>query len=1699
MHSSEIDKKLLSSRKELLDISLRNNMLNLQLRKNNLRIMHGLSADILKILYIQNKPATFIGTSEQNTEEATLKSSELNTPNLQNRQNSHSENETQYLLEQLNVYNIFPQTNTCKTRKRYALELQINFTVDALWLSLLKIQTNARTYIQEQGVNVLFLTLGCLHWFDIDTPNILRKAPLLFIPVQLKRNDKDGFYLECTGDDLFENDCLALKLKTDFNISLPKYFKNENNEDLPDLATFFSQIEESIQSQNQTKKTGDWLVDTNEIYLGFFSFGKFLMFNDLDVDKWPAHKNPCEHPILRHLLGGYSASLGALPLDNVKQNTLIKEDIDVDLNVDLDTVLTQTPLHLVTDADSSQIKAILKARSTNNLIIQGPPGTGKSQTITNIIADCLAQHKTVLFVSEKMAALDVVKNRLDAACIGNAVLELHSHKTRKQTVLEEIGKNLNNKQAPSPPPLNKNDGEIKLEFSEVNLKQIQNDLKQYCQAVNMPIGQSGTNFIDALGHYLKLKHVLYGESSQVEHWDLSHIQTYTQQNYKQQLVCIQDMALHLEKMGVPSKHIFWGSNCEQFSPADRTQIEQLFFQSIEQLLCIQQASTTLAKNLDVREPLTLMDAHLLCETAQRLFDFSHIEGIDIHAIDWMNHNYDIQQLIHAGKAMQALRQQYQPMFIDAAWQQNLLQDRQNLAYYGDKWWRNLSGAYRNSLSKLKGLCKEPLLNLKDCNNHLSLIDAIFDFQKYHAIYMQHMPKGKQLFVDRWKGVDSNWLELEKIYITLSQLHIDVANNKLPQHILQALQQPLNIHDIKKHVLSIQTNYTQLQVNILQLEQKLNLNMSAHAATMHMNDLNHQLNRYCKHLDGIYDIARFNQLHKKLLDIQLQEAAEQATNWARPAQDFVRLFNFSWYDALIMIAYDANAYLREFNRSKHEDLIKQFKYLDEAALHNTQYNLAKYIYAQDLHKNQGGEVDILHHELHKKRRHMSIRQLLTQAGRAIQKIKPIFMMSPMSIANFLAPGELEFDVVIFDEASQVKTVDALGAILRGRQVIVVGDTQQMPPSDFFNRDVEIDDNENITNDIESILSMFRARGVQECYLNWHYRSQDPSLIAVSNTEFYNNQLLIFPSPQHSMPKVSELTTTATSLNLDLDLNYIRGLSLQYMPHAIYDKGNTKTNIEEAKAVAQAVLMHAIHNFHLSLGVIAFSIAQRDLIQLELEILRQNNAKLNLFLNNTHTDSNAFFIKNLENVQGDERDVIFVSIGYGRNASGSITQNFGPLNYQGGERRLNVLMTRAKLAMRVFCNFHAHELHVDEATKHGIHALKHFLHYAETRVLYPRNTSNIETKSIKTSHSINITDKPFEYMVMQALQKQGYIVDANVGISGYFIDLAIKDPQNSTHYILGIVFDGENYHSAHSTRDRDRLLPHILSKLGWYIHRIWSTDWLRHPQRELDLIVAAIDAAHKENIEKDKHTQDKNIYLPETLEIAETLIGENVENVEDVENTANINNSENTHNENLIQNNHNFNQKYNDNTVDIVINNYQVADLSQQFSAPLQDIYNTPTQALLEYIQYILNIEAPIHEQLLSKRLLSFYGLARSGSRIAAKISEALLIGVAQAQFFYAAHFIYITQENNVIIRKRLNLNATDRKIEWIAHEEIDILILSIVNNAFSIKTEKIFLLILNHLGLGKLTPKIKDVLTLRIEYLVTHQKLLWLNDVLSLVK
>lgn len=461
-----------------------------------------------------------------------------------------------------------------------------------------------------------------------------------------------------------------------------------------------------------------------------------------------------------------------------------------------------------------------------------------------------------------------------------------------------------------------------------------------------------------------------------------------------------------------------------------------------------------------------------------------------------------------------------------------------------------------------------------------------------------------------------------------------------------------------------------------------------------------------------------------------------------------------------------------------------------------------------------ECSLIMHEASKQKRHIPIRRLLENASQSIQELKPCFMMSPMSVAQYLQPGKFEFDVLIMDEASQILPQDAIGAIARSKNIVIVGDPKQLPPTDFFQSvNMNVSDANTIAiNDSESILeavsSMFITRR-----LRWHYRSQHESLIAFSNYAFYDSNLVIFPSPKE---KSDELGIHFVKLNGHFHNNI---------------------NLVEVNEIVNEII-RLVEKGEESIGVVAMNKHQQTEIQDALELRLQLDANLQKLFEQKE-QKHQLFIKNLENVQGDERDVILISMTYGpEKMSGKVFQRFGPINQSTGWRRLNVLFTRAKKRMKVFSSMSSSDILVNETSSRGVRALRDVLEYCENGRL---------DKHIITGKA---PDSDFEISVMKALKEHGYDCEPQLGVAGFFLDLAVRNPYNPSQFLLGIECDGASYHSAKSARDRDRLRQEILENLGWEIHRIWSTDWFKRPQeqikRVLDRLSKLVEQSKIENV-------------------------------------------------------------------------------------------------------------------------------------------------------------------------------------------------------------------------------------------------------------
>lgn len=652
-----------------------------------------------------------------------------------------------------------------------------------------------------------------------------------------------------------------------------------------------------------------------------------------------------------------------------------------------------------------------------------------------------------------------------------------------------------------------------------------------------------------------------------------------------------------------------------------------------------------------------------------------------------------------------------------------------------------------------------------------------------------------------------------------------------------------------------------------------------------------------------------------------------------------------------------------------------------------------------------EIAVLKKELNKQKRLMPLRKLFMAIPNLVTSLRPCFMMSPLSVSMFLEAQSYSFDLVIFDEASQVHTEDAIGAIMRGKQIIIVGDTKQLPPTSFFStslndEDFDVDTDEVIEDNdagaYESILDE-AVSILPERSLRWHYRSRHEALIAFSNFKIYNAQLVTFPSSTENAP--------------DCGVEYI------YVKNGVYDRGGKKNNVIEARKVADLVFDHFRKYPNRSLGVVAFSEAQQSAIDAAIRQKRLQDPCLDKYF--IEDKEEPFFIKNLENVQGDERDTIIFSIGYAKDNKGIMYMNFGPLSREGGYRRLNVAITRAKYNVKLIGSIMPTDIDLDKVSSEGVKMLRSYIEFAQQGI--------VALEKELTFNNYLEFDSPFEEAVYDFLQNKGYHVVTQVGCSGFRIDMAVKHPTQSGKFAIGIECDGATYHSARTARERDRLRQTILEDMGWNIYRIWSTDWIKDPKSEEEKLVRAIERALGDSLTKSNRNDD--------------VVGEN--------NKANMSTP-------VI-------------TIEEKIEPPKAQDVGYGFELykrayPLERIGERGfIRKEYDIAWNIISVEQPIHFEELCRRIAPAYGRQKATSIVRDNVRYIFRNHLQEKIIEDKEGFIRIKDFKDVKVRIPNPDDDYLRPIAYICNEELALAMKTIVQHSFGITPNDLFIVTAREFG------------------------------------
>ena len=1478
-----------------------------------------------------------------------------------------------------------PKAPAPRSRRRNRLQTGVGGA--ELQSRLLRTSAQARTLLEEQGVNTLFLALGMVEWYESESSQTPRRAPLLLVPVNLMRESvRSGFRMSWTGEYLGPNASFAAKSRADFGLSFPTIDEDEIDDVEIEVDAYFDEVERAIADFPRWKARRDMAV------VDFFSFSKLLMHADLDPVNWLVEGDAAaETGVLDSLLG---------------DKGFVDRGSHIGDGERLDDHLRPEDVHHVIDADSSQALAILEVGRGRNLVIQGPPGTGKSQTITNVIADAVADGKTVLFVAEKMAALEVVKRKLDEIHIGDACLELHSHKSTKRIVLDELQRTL--------------------ELGEPNIAGIEDDfialgnardaLNRHSDAVNAPVGDTGVSLFDAYGELMALEDRL-GDAfhSELRRLRIHGLDSWSRREYSERRQLAENLQSALARTGPLNNHVFGESRLRAVLPSDIANVRDAGAVGVDVAATLKRECRRIANALEIGEDAeTLRDARRLIASCVAILNAPDMNGVNVAAAEWTERAAPVSDVLDAGARWESLRAAH-PQVVN--WNLDVAELRAARAAIASapRGFFSFAASFKKPVREARKLLRDAMGDAapQDADAQVAILDAMIAEREEWDFLNVHAAIADAILSAGWRGERTPWSDAREACEWTLGAHRSIGDGEIHANALWAVANGAAANDAYR---------TELADAAAALRDALYARLPAVAETIRAAMvLPHPLGESDETaLDGldafftacrdraneIGDAPRVNLSLDAVAGAGMDALTDLAREWDAASTRMVDTLDVARYNAIVARAMLENPEVAGFDGAAHDEMVNRFGRMDALALEHNCARVAHAHYERLPQGGGGGQIGILRREFEKRRRHKPIRRLMTEAGRAIQAIKPVFMMSPMSVAAYLPPGRISFDLVVFDEASQVKPVDALGSLARASQAVVVGDDKQLPPTSFFDTATQAtddDDEESATGDLESVLGLMRAQGCPTRMLRWHYRSKHESLIALSNREFYDDGLMVFPSPDSE--------------------RIAFGLRFHHLPNAVYERGTSRRNPIEAEAVAEFVMRHARETPHLTLGVATFSTAQREAIMDQLELKRRQDDSYESFFA-AHPEE-PFFVKNLENVQGDERDAILISVGYGRDRDGRVTMNFGPMNREGGERRLNVIITRARQRCHVFSNLTADDISAG-ASARGVQCLRSFLAYAQTGDLsgLPTPQSNFEV------------DSPFQRAVESKLRGLGYEIHSEVGVKGFFIDIAVVDPERRGRYLIGVECDGATYHSSLAARDRDRIRASVLRGLGWKLHRIWSTDWFTNQGRELRRTVEAIEKARAESTAP--NDEEAPQAAAPTRQPREAIERSEPDDAEQQDGDGGI-----------IP--------------------YQMAELGVKRS--VGDIQDLTRSELAGRIAELTRAESPIHVDEATRRVREAYGFGRAGRRIRQAVNAAIGYAASQNRIRKSGGFLWSPDMSIPPIRDR-SAHPSMRKIELICDEEIAEAAKLVVQRGYGMRRDDVPAETARALGFGRLTRGVR---------------------------
>ena len=1195
---------------------------------------------------------------------------------------------------------------------------------------------------EESGAKILYLAFGFLRYIDKEDRQP-RYAPLVLAPAAIRRaKGNEDFSVALSEKEYFVNSTLLEYLKQEFNIDVRGLGGDVS-------ALKISEISAMVRAETAGMKGWD-VVD--DVYLATFSFQRYLMWNDIRKRFSELKKNTLVSALLNNRM-------------ERKEGAGSEEDSGAPTE-------TLVPL----PADSSQYSAIALSQTGTSFVLHGPPGTGKSQTISNIIANALNDGKRVLFVAEKKAALDVVKKRLDSIGIGDFCLELHSNKADKAEVVKNIEHTL------SLPKEGEDAGYFERAEEIVSLRE---HLKQPMLALHKK-RRLGVSVYQAILYYLQNKN-----SPDIMDIESSFYDSLTEKKLADCKNMILSAAAAAKECGGVYNSPFENVNLTEYSQELRdtvycscevvmTEIRHLKSYLGLLLEFYRQKVSTLTQ-----KKLTMM-SRISENLSSGIYD-KYFAGVD---------EGEFFLFYNANRRLDDCLKYYHKSFKTLVDVDKEYEELKKFCEAGGDY--RLSRIATNAVKKLSRAATGKFAE-EDIPKYLQTLVEIYGAMKRICgntnLSKQFTDRGGNIIFRRRTEFLADLYELHAL---ASKVFLDYnpdAFNGMCVRAACGYTQPVLRGYLKavESFASAQEQFlavTNADVNKIREEDVLDYYASKAGALIDNIDM---LSNWC--------------MYKKTSE----ELAKAGLNFITDALESGRLrgenvlsgFEKNVYKNFLEINIPADPYLSSMTVGTLEDTIEKFRLAWEdfsrLSREKIRANLLSRLPSPDGEDSLAVEISTFTRLSKSNLRGTGLRGLFTEIPTLMGRVAPCMLMSPITVAQYLQPTADLFDLVIFDEASQMNTAEAIGSISRAKSAIVVGDPKQLPPTAFFHNAYV--DEENLENeDLESVLDDCLALGMPERHLLWHYRSKHESLIAFSNIMYYDNRLCTFPSPD--------------SLESRVKLVPVDGC---------YDRGFTKRNRKEAEALVAEVIRRLSDPIlsRSSIGVVTFSSAQMEYID---RLLTKEIASKKLE-SAAYDREEPLYVKNLENVQGDERDVILFSVCYGPDQSGKVSLNFGPLNQSGGWRRLNVAVSRAREEMLVFSTMTSAMIDLSKTSSKGVAGLKAFLEFAEKG----KTTLAVKSAFVKGGAGIG-------KFIAADLSGYGYECRCDVGASDFKIDVAVIDPKNKHRFLLAIVCDGDE---KFSVKDRNILQVQTLKRGNWNVMRVYTVNYYNNPKREIKRIKDMLD--------------------------------------------------------------------------------------------------------------------------------------------------------------------------------------------------------------------------------------------------------------------